>query len=142
MTNHRAVHLALRNQAVPALPTARAFENVAFTPTPGTPFVEEMYVPATEQLRGLVQGGTVESTAEYVINWYGLAGAGIQAINDGITALLARFLPGSSIIASDGTVIRVRGDSAPRRSPITITDDGWAVSTVRIPIRVFTQNAA
>jgi hypothetical protein len=141
--NHQAVQLALRNQAIPALPALREWENVAFTPTAGQPFVEEDYVPAGSTLRGLVLAGMVEDTALYVIRWYGLAGQGTKAINDGITALLARFAPGTAILASDGSIVRVRGDVAPIRSQITNTDDGaWAVTTVTIPVRVFTQNAA
>lgn len=140
MVNHHAVHLALRNHALPALPAQREWENVAFQPVPGAPYVEEDYVPATATLRGLVQGGTVETTALYVLRWFGTAGDGVRTINDGITALLSRFPPGSAITATDGTRIYVRGDVAPTRSQITNPAPGWAMSTITIPVRMFSTN--
>lgn len=142
MVDHAAVHLALRNHAMPALPASREWENVEFRPTPGVPYVEEDYVPATSTLLGLFKGGTIEDTALYVFRWYDVAGRGTAAINTGISALLARFAPGTAIVAGDGSIVRVRGDVAPTRSQITNPAPGWAMSAVTIPVRVYTQNAA
>lgn len=139
--NHHAVHMALRARAIPVLPAMRERENVAFTPTEGVQFVEEDYVPATTTLLGLVRGGTVEVTALYVLRWYVPAGTGVKALNDGITALLALFEPGTGITASDGTIVRVRGDIGPSRSQITNPTPGWAVSTIAIPVRILHQSA-
>ena len=142
MIDHHLVHLALRNRAASALPAAREYENVAFTPPAGAPYVEEDYVPATSELRGLVKAGTVEDTAMYVLRWYGIAGQGTSAMNTGVQAILALFRPGDRFTATDGTVIRVRGDVAPTRSQIINAPDGRPVATVTIPIRVFHQNPA
>jgi hypothetical protein len=139
--NHERVLIALRNRALPALPAGRAWEDIKYTPTPGVPFVEEDYEPATSSLLGLLKGGTVEDTGAYVIRWYGVAGQGTAAVNAGITALLALFKPGDTFTATDGTVIHVRADVAPTRSRI-INHDGWAVSTVSIFFRVYHQNPA
>jgi hypothetical protein len=43
--NEHAVHMALRGQALPALPAARKWENDALTPTSGVEYVEEEFVP-------------------------------------------------------------------------------------------------
>lgn len=142
MIDHHKVHMALRNRALPALPAGREWENIAFTPTPGVPFVEEDYVPGTSALiAGHRSRGTVEDTALYVLRWYGVAGQGTATMNSGITSLLALFPPGQTITASDGTVVRVRGDMAPNRGQI-INVEGWAMAPVTIPVRVYTQNPA
>jgi hypothetical protein len=139
--NHHAVHLALRNRVLSALPTGRAWENVAFTPTPGQPFVEEDYVPATSSLLGLLRGGTVEDTGMYILRWYGVAGQGAGAMNTGIAAVLALVKPGDTITATDGTVVHIRGDVAPTRGQI-MNIDGWAMAPITIPFRVYHQNPA
>jgi hypothetical protein len=145
--NHDAVHLALRLRAKPALPTARAYENVEFTPTPGVEYVEEDFVPATSELRSATASqGTVQDEGLYVIRWFGVAGTGttgVGAMSQSITALLARFAPGSSITASDGTVVRIKERPAPWRGQIIPNlIPGRAVATITIPWRVYSTNPA
>jgi hypothetical protein len=87
-----------------------------------------------------VRGGPVEETALYVLRIYAPAGAGVKDLNAQLGRILARFAPGTPITASDGTVVRVRGDVAPTRSQITNDSPGWAVSTVTIPVRMLSHN--
>ena len=137
--DHVAVQLALRAVLVtlPELPTARAWDNVKYTPTIGQPYIVEQYVPSASTLLGMLATGPVEDTGLYVINWYGPAGIGI-AMAHGVNALLGLFPPGRFLTATDGTVIRIRGDFAPRRGQILQVDPGWAVITATIPFRILT----
>lgn len=140
MLSHRAVLLALRAHATPVTPAKWAFENTPFTPTTGVAYVEEDYVPGPATLRTLAgPGGTVQAEPLYVLKWFDKAGSG-AAILDGVSALLARFAPGTAITAADGTVVRVRGDTAPYASGVTTPEAGWAMVTVTIPCRVYTIN--
>lgn len=143
MLSHRAVLLALRAhaKAAPAVtPAAWAHENTPFTPTTGVAYVEEDYVPGPASLRTLAgPGGVVEAEPLYVLRWLDKAGNGV-AILDGVSALLARFAPGTAITAADGTVVRVRGDTAPYASAVTNPEAGWAMVVVTIPLRVLALN--
>lgn len=142
--NHTAVLLALRNVALSlaSLPADRAWTNIPFTPTPGAAYIEEDYAPSTSTLlSGPSKGGVGEDTGLYVIRWYAVAGQGLAA-GSAVDALLALYPKGASIPASDGSVVRVRGDVGPWRSGFTNVPGGWAVATVTIPFRVFTTNPA
>lgn len=139
-----AVQLCLRNVVLglAQLPAARAWENIAFTPTEGQPYVAEQFVPAMQTLQGLLTGGTIETRGLYVIQWYGMLGTGLGALTAGVDALLALFPPGAAFTASTGAIVRVRGDVAPTRGPIRYDDSrtgvpGWAVVAVRIPWVVY-----
>lgn len=138
MIDNDAIHMALRARALPALPTARSWENEKFTPTVGVSYAEEEYVPATSTLLGMTSGGDVEYRGTYFLRWYALPNTGSTAFSDALDAVLALFLPGSWITAGSHAV-RIRGDQAPKRTAIR-NSGGWAISTIEIPFRVFTQN--
>jgi hypothetical protein len=142
--DHDAVLLALRARVLTlgTLPAARAWTNKDFTPTSGVPYVEEDYVPATSSLiAGPASGGLVEDTGVYVIKWYGLANTGLQVLSSA-NALLALFSPGFALTASDGTTVRLRGDSAPSLGQVLPVSGGWAVCPVTVPFRIHTTNPA
>lgn len=145
MINHKLARLALRTRllTLSQLPAARAWENVDFTPTEGADYVEENYVPGTAPVlrTTMAQGGTVEETGLYVVKWYTVAGAGIGTIDDGVTALLALFAPGTVITISDGSVLHIRGDVGPSRSQLLQATEGYAVVTVTLPWIARTINA-
>lgn len=143
MSTH-AVHMALRGQAIAALPAVRRWENSESVTAiaPGTEYVEEELVPAGGQLYGVRDGGTVKDQGLYVIRWYGVANQGTQALSTSLDALLARFPAGSKIAATDGSYVHVMGNPKPWRTQITNPSDapGRAVSTVRVPFYVLTIN--
>lgn len=143
MIDHLAAHLALRARllAVNGLPAVNAFENKAFTPVQGTPYVADQYVPATQQLVGLpAQHGIVEETGLYVVQLYGVDGAGITPLRTLAQAVLAAFTPGTVVTSTANDAIRVRGDVAPMGGQIIPRDDGWATCTIKIPWRAYSQN--
>lgn len=137
LVDHVAVQLALRSVllTLPELPAGREWDNVGFQPTTGQPFIREQYSPSTSTLRGLTASGPIEETGEYYVNWYGVSGDGLT-IARGVTKLLALYPPGKSIAATDGTIVRIRGDVAPRRGQLLQADPGWAVITATIPFRI------
>lgn len=133
--NHDAVHLALRLQSKPALPAARAYENVAFTPTSGVEYVEDEFVPTPPLLlSATARGGRVRHDGLYVIRWFGIAGTATSQIRASADAVLALFPPGSTITATDGTAVHILGRPiAPGQSQINLAVPGRAVVTITIP---------
>lgn len=123
------------------LPYQKAWENVAFTPVAGFPFIEEDFVPGTSgMISGPYSGGTFEETGLYVVRVYGLPNHDVLAIRAYTDAIVERFTPGTSMTAGSHTV-RVRGDVGPWASQIESDGDGWAVSTITVPYRAYTTNA-
>jgi hypothetical protein len=141
--SHAAAHLALRVRllTVAGLPASRAFENKAYTPTAGTPYLTDAYVPSTLTMLSFpAKNGTVEETGLYVVQWFGLHDAGFTAIRAGMQAILAAFAPGTSITSNTGDVIRIRTDVGPMAGEITPLDSGWSVCIARIPWRAHSAN--
>jgi len=123
------------------IPTLQAWENMAFEPQTGRPFVEGDYVPATTQLLSCPSaGGTVEETGLYVTRWYGLAGTGLLALSRAASALLALFPPGGTLTLANGSALRWRENPGPWRGQARPDLPGWAVVTVTIPWRSYTTN--
>lgn len=107
----------------------------------GRPYVEEELVPGTAQQITLTgSAGQTEHTGLYLLRWYGLAGAGDEAINAALDALLVCYPPSSADVLPNGDVCRIRSDNAPYRSAIADADPGWAVATLTVPYRVTTTN--
>lgn len=143
MINQKASHLALRARllTVVGLPSVEAFENKQTVPTAGQPYLAEQFVPATSRMLSFPAAkGTVEETGLYVIQWYGVDDTGISAIRDGVQAILAAFAPGTTITSTAGDVLKVRSDVGPTAGQIVQIDGGWAVCTVKIPWRAWSQN--
>lgn len=113
------------------LPQARAYDNVALTPTAGRPYIEEDFIPATATVytAPIRRGHTVE-TGLYVIKWFGLSSYGITAIRKSVDALKALFAPGTAF--SSGAV-RIRGNPGPYAGQITPIDGGWSYCVLTIP---------
>lgn len=141
-----AVHLALRARAKAALPAYREHENVPFTPPASDPYSEEDFVPATNTLRTITPAnGIALVTGLYVIRWFGVAGDGTAAMNTGLQSLLARFGTGLTIVATDGTAIRIGSAVGPnigaQRGQIVNLDNGRPLATVKIPWWFTTTNS-
>jgi hypothetical protein len=119
---------------VVGLPQTRSWENKAVPRLAGRPYVDENFVPATHALTaGPAQGGFITETGLYVITWFGLENADTGGINKPMNALKALFAPGTVLLASDGTRVRIRGDVAPQSGQIIPQLNGWAANQLRIP---------
>lgn len=135
----KETHLKLRALllAVSGIPSAIALENGAtYTPTVGTPYLTESFVPSTNQLLTTTRG-IDEHRGLYIVTWYGIVGAGIAAIRDGVAAILNTFPAGASFALTSGLTLRIRGDVGPYAGQITPIDAGFAVCVVTIPWRVY-----
>lgn len=123
------------------LPFDRAWENKAFEPTSGRPYVEEDFAPATSELISVpANGGSLEETGLYVLKVYGVANTGLGAIHKTVDALKLLFTPGTTI-TSGSDQIRVRGDVGPFAGQMIPQGDSWTVRTLTIPWRARTTNA-
>jgi hypothetical protein len=122
------------------LPTRRAWEGVDFTPVSGQPYVTDRWLGGPTTLVTTTRDGWVESTPQYQVQFYTRSGVGMDAGASYADAVLRLFRPGTAITAADGTVARVRGDTGPFRSALTLDTPGWSVVSVTIPLRAETRN--
>lgn len=144
MINNKLCQLAFRARAATlvGLPTLRAKENIGGNkPTIGTNWCEENYVPGTSTLyAGPAQGGLVEETGLYIINWYEPQNTGFKTLTEGVDSLMALFTPGTTMALSDGTTVRVRTDATVKRGQILPDGKGWVYCAVTIPWIAYTLN--
>lgn len=124
------------------VPSIRVFENLEPTENgvilpdliAGRPYFEEEFAPSSQRLLTTASHGITEATGVYVATWAGLANYDAIGIRQCTDALLTAFAPGSTVATlSDGSIVRVRGDTAPIARQITRRDGGWAASICRIP---------
>lgn len=137
----RTVQAIGSNRSLAAtLPTVRGYENLPITPVANEPYCEEEYLPGGMGTATLGNFGTLEATPTYVLRLYGPQRTGMDALRRTADALLTLFAPTTPITVA-GHTVRVRSDVAPTPSPLGQTEDGWAVITVSIPLRVHTANS-
>lgn len=139
VTNLDAVHKALFQRVKPALPAARALENVEFVPPATAPYTEEDFVPATSVLWTFpAENGRRLEDGIYVIRYYGERNTGTAAMNAATQAILARVPVGLALTATDGTMVRIGTYDGPRpRAPYRGAnkrlDNGRPVAVITIP---------
>lgn len=121
------------------LPSVRRWENVDVTPTAAQPWVEEEYLPGPLAKTTLGAFGDIEALPQYVLRFGVPTGGGATALRRYTGALLTHFAPTTPISVSGGTV-RVRADVGPFASPVSVTAEGWAVSSLSIPLRYTSPN--
>lgn len=124
------------------LPAGREWENEAFTPTTGAPYVEEELVPGPmDQITLGKTNGELELTPLYVVRVNVPEGVGTDAVRAYTDALLKLFKPHSTMTLTNGDVLRVRGDPAPYPGQLIQRKSGWATVPVTIPLRMTTINS-
>lgn len=115
-----------------------AAENVRYEPTQGVPFFSEQYLPGTMQQVTMGDTGQLEVLPIYVVRIHVPSGTAMKAIRKYADTLLTLFAPGT-IVSVSGQDVRVRRDIAPSAGQI-LQMDGWAFTTVSVPLRVRTPN--
>lgn len=125
------------------LPAFVVYENgPPFAPTQGRHYVELELVEQPSQLRSFpASGGSREDAGVYVVRWYAIAGLGRLGLARCTDAVKALFAPGTTFAASDGSVVRVRGDTGPSASQLQNRPAGFALIAVSIPWRRYATNA-
>lgn len=122
------------------LPAQRAWENVAFTPTTGVPYVTEDFVPGPGKKINIGRPAEMEYLPMYAPKVYVPSGAGVGAGDAYADALLALFPP-SDEIALTGATLHVRGDAAPYSGQLLAAGPGFAVVPITVPLLLRTVNA-
>ncbi len=145
MINNEDLLLALRNRllTVSGLPATaqRAWINKKFSPTDGTPYLEEDFQMTPPQIVTVAASlGTIEARGFYVVRWYGIQDAGVLAINTGVAAILAAFPAGLRLSAGSDT-LRISTRPAPYAGGITPLGNGFSVCTITIPFWLHSTNA-
>ena len=79
------------------LPYQRAWENIAFEPTTGSPWIEEQLVPGTTRQITVGPYGTIETRLLYALQVHALEDTGIGAPNRYADALLELFTPRTQV---------------------------------------------
>lgn len=121
------------------LPSNRAWENVALTPTTGVPYVEEQYLPGPVAQVTLGPLGELEALPQYVLLFHLPSSTGLTVIRY-TDALLRLFAPRTAITLANGDVVRVRSDVGPSVGQLQQSQPGFAVKPIAIPLRVRTAN--
>jgi hypothetical protein len=121
------------------LPTNRAWENDAFEPTAGIPYVREEFVPGPTQQITIGPFGELEGTPMYALYFNCPAGSRLTAKRY-VQAARVLFAPRTEISASNGDTIRVRADTGPYAGQLLTSTPGFAVQPFTIPLRVRSAN--
>lgn len=124
---------------VVGVPQHQAWENIAFEPTPGTPWIEEQLIPAPTRQISVGGAGTLESRLLYQIQVHVPEDMGVGAANRYCDALMTLFTPGTQITFGSETA-RVRTDTGPSRGQLLRRRPGWATAPVTFPLEVWSQN--
>ena len=142
MVSHLLMQRALRTKllTMTGLPTARAWENINYTPTIGTAWVKETYLPGPMFRETVGSSAQLEVRPTYIVEFYSGENIGMDALSLLADTCLELFAPGTEMTAGSD-VLRVRGDTAPYRGQVLTGGDGFASVAVTIPCRIRTTNS-
>lgn len=122
------------------LPSSRAWENIAYQPTAGVPWVEEQYLPGPVAQVTIGPNGDLEALPQYVLYVNLPSETGLTAKRY-VTALRTLFAPRTVIPLANGDVLRVRSDVGPYAGQLLQGQPGFAVEPFTIPLRLRTANS-
>lgn len=140
MTSGRSVEAAAANRTLSVvLPASRAWEDDAFKPTAGVPFVEEQYLRGPEYIENDGLRGLLVMEPMYQVKVWCPQGYGILADGRYADAIRLLFGTGLRLPLPAPDTCEVRGDQAPfggQRVPRAT--GGWFSVPITIPFRVRT----
>lgn len=123
------------------LPALAAWTNLPTARVTGRPFVEEEYLPGGgPRKQTLGPFGRLVLQPLYVLRIGVRQGTDHTAALAYADALCTHFAPTTPLTVS-GSTVYVRPDLGPFPSPVTLTEDGFAVVTLTIPLQVETDNS-
>lgn len=123
------------------LPSIAAWTNLPRSRVTGQPFVEEEYLPGGAPFKQtLGPFGRLVFQPTYVLRLGVAQGTDHTASLAYADALCTHFAPTTPLTVS-GSTVYVRPDLGPFPSPVALTEDGWAVVTLSIPLQVDTDNS-
>jgi hypothetical protein len=121
------------------LPSQRAWENVAYQPTAGVPWVREEFIPGPTQQVTVGPYGELEATPMYALYVNVPAETGLTAKRY-VDALRRLFAPRTPITVATGETLRVRADTGPYAGQLQQSQPGFAVQPITIPLRLRSAN--
>lgn len=121
------------------LPSQRAWENVAFQPTAGIPWVREEFLPGPTSQVTIGPQGELEATPMYAIYVNVPEETGLTGKRY-VDALRVLFAPRTAITLPSGDVLRVRSDTGPYAGQLQQSQPGFATQPLTIPLRLRTAN--
>lgn len=124
---------------VAGLPSHRSWENIAFQPTAGVPWVREEFIPGPVTLLTIGPNGSLEATPMYALHVHVPDETGLTAKRY-VTALRVLFAPCTTIPVSNGDTLHVRADTGPFAGQLQQAQPGFAVQPFTIPLRVHSIN--
>jgi hypothetical protein len=122
------------------LPSNRAWENVAFQPTAGVPWVREEFIPGPAAQVTIGPLGELQAEPMYALYVNVPAETGLTGKRY-VDALRVLFAPRTQIALSTGDTIRVRADTGPFAGQLQQSAPGFAVQPFTIPLQLRTPNA-
>jgi hypothetical protein len=122
------------------LPSQLAWENIAFQPTSGVPWVREEYLPGPAAQVTVGPLGEIEAFPQYALYVSVAADTGL-AVSRYADALMRLFAPRTAIALANGDVLRVRSDTGPYAGQMQQSQPGFAVKPVTFPLRIRTANS-
>lgn len=122
---------------VVGLPEKRAWENMAFTPKDGRWYIEEDYIPGPSSGVAFKE---LQVDPTYVLRLYGISDRGVGALYKVAGEILALFAPHSTMLASDGHILRVKGDPAPDFGKALPEGASHVMTVINVPLWVRTAN--
>lgn len=127
-------------QLVAGLPSRQAWENLAFPPDTGKPYVEEQYVPGPMGQETVGPLGQLEVFPLYNVQVHVPENVGIGAAARYADTLIDLFTPRTAMAVGSDT-LRVRTDTGPFRGQLRRFVPGFAVVPVTVPLRLRTPNS-
>ena len=121
------------------LPTSRAWENVAFQPTAGVPWVREEFLPGPTAQVTIGPLGELEATPMYALYVNVEAETGLTAKRY-VNALRVLFAPRTAIVLANGNTLRVRADTGPYAGQLQQGQPGFSTQPFTIPLRLRSAN--
>jgi hypothetical protein len=122
------------------LPSSRAWENVAFQPTAGIPWVREEFLPGPTSQETMGPLGELEATPMYSLYVNVAAETGLTAKRY-VDALRVLFAPRTPITLANGDTLRVRADTGPYAGQLQQSTPGFATQPLTIPLRLRSPNS-
>jgi hypothetical protein len=121
------------------LPSQRAWENVAYQPTAGVPWVREEFLPGPTSQVTMGPQGELEGTPMYAIYVNAAAETGLTAKRY-VDALRVLFAPRTKILVANVGTLQVRADTGPYAGQLQNSTSGFATQPFTVPLRVRSPN--
>jgi hypothetical protein len=121
------------------LPSLRAWENKAFQPTAGIPWVREEFSPGPVTQRSMGPFGTLIAAPQYTLHISVPADTGLAPVRY-TDAARVLFAPRTQIALANGDTLRVHADTAPYTGPLLESQPGFSEQPFVIPLWLETRN--